>query len=104
MANNEERLGIHRVGVVGLGLLGRGITACLLAGDLNVFIFDRNQEMQSELLSYLEAVMSEIAEHRPKVAATCKAWRAHLCWASELKELKQCDLVIESISESLPIK
>jgi 3-hydroxybutyryl-CoA dehydrogenase len=104
MANYKEKTVIREVGVVGLGLLGRGITACLLAGGLNVIVFDRNQGIREELLSYLDATMNEIAEHRPAIAIQCNVWRQHLSWASDLQDLKQCDLVIESVSEMLSIK
>jgi 3-hydroxybutyryl-CoA dehydrogenase len=104
MANNETPT-IQRVGVVGLGLLGRGITACLLAGGgLDVIVHDRNQAMQEELPSYLHRVMEEIAEHRPSSSSCCADWRRRFHWAAGLDDFAACDLVIESVSELLTAK
>jgi 3-hydroxybutyryl-CoA dehydrogenase len=98
------QMGIRRVGVVGLGLLGRGITACLLAHGLEVVVYDREQVMREELRRYLQSVMEEIAEHRFALSASCADWRAHFQWADGLNEFVGCGLVIESVSELLAVK
>jgi 3-hydroxybutyryl-CoA dehydrogenase len=98
------QMGIRRVGVVGLGLLGRGITACLLAHGLEVVVYDREQGMREELPRYLQNVMEEIAEHRFALSASCADWRAHFQWADGLNEFVGCGLVIESVSELLAVK
>jgi 3-hydroxybutyryl-CoA dehydrogenase len=97
-------MAFHRVGVIGLGLLGRGITASLLAGGLEVVVHDRNEAMQEDILPYLQSVMEEIAEHRPASSARCSDWRERFQWASTLDGFKGCDLVIESVSELLSVK
>lgn len=97
-------MAVRRVGVIGMGLLGRGITACLLAHGLEVVVYERDRTMEKELLSYLEEVMEEIAEHRPALLAHCEHWREHFHWAAGLEEFKACDLVIESVSEVLAVK
>jgi len=95
---------IRHVGVVGLGLLGRGITASLLAHGLEVTVHDREQVMQQEVVPYLEGVMDEIAQHRPDCAAACSAWRTSFTWVAGLESFASCDLVIESVSELLGAK
>ncbi|MES2391620.1 MAG: 3-hydroxyacyl-CoA dehydrogenase family protein [Acidobacteriota bacterium] len=97
-------MNIRRVGVVGLGLLGRGITASLLARGLEVIVYDREPAMQQEIVPYLEGVMREIAEHRADCAAACARWREHFTWAAGLESFAGCDLVIESVSELLALK
>lgn len=95
---------IRRAGVVGLGLLGRGITACLLAHGLEVVVHDRDAGMEQELQGFLAGVMAEIAEHRPACDVACANWRQQLRWATELEAFAGCDLVIESVSELLAAK
>jgi 3-hydroxybutyryl-CoA dehydrogenase len=97
-------MAFRRIGVVGLGLLGRGITACLLAGGVEVIVHDRDQIMKEDILRYLQEVMHEIAEHRPTSAIDCASWRDRFQWAATLDEFSVCDLVIESVSELLAVK
>ena len=104
MAEGEKRMIVRCVGVVGLGLLGRGITACLLAAGLDVVVYDRDQAMQEEILSYMQSVMEEIAEHRPASSVHCDNWRERFHWASGLDEFEGCDVIIESVSEVLVVK
>jgi len=92
------------IGVIGLGLLGRGITASLLASGLDVVVHDRSETMQQEIEPYLDGVMHEIAEHRPAASAHGPQWRSHFRWAATLEEFHSCDLVIESVSEVLTVK
>lgn len=102
MKHGEKQTTARLVGVVGLGLLGRGISACLLASGLKVVVYDRDQGAHEEFLAYLRDVMHEIAEHRP--SAECDAWRDRIQWASRLDEFRDCELVIESVSEVLAVK
>lgn len=95
---------ICRVGVVGLGLLGRGITACLLAHGLEVIVCDREEAMQQEIVPYLEGALDEIAQHRPDCAAAGAEWRKSFTWAAGLESFAACELVIESVSELLAAK
>lgn len=95
---------IRRVGVIGMGLLGRGIAACLLARGLEAIVYDRDQTMEEPLLSYLNGVMREIAEHCPALLSHCAGWQERFHWAARLDDLKICDLAIESVSEVLAVK
>jgi len=104
MGDGNTQMEIRRVGVVGLGLLGRGITACLLANGLEVVVYDREQNMREELPRYLQNVMEEIAEHRPALSASCVAWSSHVQWANGLADFAGCGLIIESVSELLGMK
>lgn len=104
MERNELHITIRRVGVVGLGLLGRGISASLLAGGFDVIVYDHDLAMREELLSYMQSVMEEIAQHRPACSAACAKWREHFLWANNLDDFTECDLVIESVSEALAAK
>lgn len=100
--DREKPAEIRRVGVVGLGLLGRGIAACLLTGGYDVVAYDRDLKIQPDFFSYLQEVVGEIAEHRSD--ARCADWQERLHWAADLNEFGACDLIIESVSESLPVK
>lgn len=104
MGDRISHMEIRHVGVVGLGLLGRGITACLLAHGMEVVVYDREQAMQEEFLAYLRGVMQEIADHLPACAAKCAAWQDRLQWTADLHAFAECQLVIESVSELLELK
>ena len=72
---------VRQIGLAGLGFLGRGIALCLLNHGFDVIALEPN---------------SNALQHLPDSP------RFHL--ASGAKELAGCEMVIESISESLPAK
>ena len=51
---------IDPVGVVGLGLLGRGIAASLVAAGVHVLAFDISQPARQDALSFIENAIQEM--------------------------------------------
>lgn len=104
MSSIEAQQDVRRAGVIGLGLLGRGITASLLAGGLEVVAFDREPAVRSQIETFLSSAMSEIGAHRPECSLFCHNWRDRFTLANALESFADCDLVIESVSELLDVK
>jgi 3-hydroxybutyryl-CoA dehydrogenase len=95
---------IDPVGVVGLGLLGRGIAASLVGAGVHVVAFDISQQARQDAFSFIENAIQEMVCHdvlAPQAAAT---WPARLSICDSISLLKSCAFVIESVSEDLIVK
>jgi 3-hydroxybutyryl-CoA dehydrogenase len=90
------------VGVVGLGLMGRGIAASFLGAGLRVIAIDAREQSLTEARIYIETAMAEIARHGGPQHAV--PWADRYRVAGSVAELKDCAFVIESVTEDLAIK
>ncbi len=95
---------ISKVGVVGCGLMGSGITeAGILAGH-NVIVSEVNQEYLDRGLTRIrESLTRAVARKRIEPAEMERAL-AHLQWTLDLKELASCQLIIEAATENMELK
>lgn len=92
------------VGVIGLGLMGRGIAASLLGSGFRVIAVGRRQQTIEQAHVYIESAISEIASHREKPSMEAASWTERYSVSSSLADLKPCAFVIESIAEDLAVK
>jgi 3-hydroxybutyryl-CoA dehydrogenase len=90
------------VGVVGLGLMGRGITASFLGAGLRVIAVDTRPESLTEARVYIESAIAEMVKHGASQPAD--PWPDRYRVAHSLADLEQCAFVVESITEDLAIK
>lgn len=92
------------VGVVGLGLLGRGIAACLVARGVTVRVYDRNSGVADAARQHVQQAVGQLVERGgfPKTLNT--HWTDSYRAAASLQEFSDCDFVIESVQEDLHIK
>jgi 3-hydroxybutyryl-CoA dehydrogenase len=95
---------IDPVGVVGLGLLGRGIAASLVGAGVHVVAFDINQKARQEALSFIENAVQEMVHHGVLAPQTAAAWPEYLTICDSISLLKPCAFVIESVNEDLSVK
>ncbi|MCG8587310.1 MAG: 3-hydroxyacyl-CoA dehydrogenase family protein [Pirellulales bacterium] len=95
---------IECVGVVGLGLLGRGIAACLLGHGMRVVGYARSEESQSAALRSIEAGIEEMIEFAGFDPSLRETWRERYTAADTFKPLVDCTFVIESVVEDAEVK
>ncbi|TWU25422.1 putative 3-hydroxybutyryl-CoA dehydrogenase [Novipirellula galeiformis] len=89
-------MNVQLVGVIGLGLMGRGICAALLSRGIPVIAFDTRTDITTEVESHIETALREMKNSAH--------WRNHFHWASTLEALADCDYVVESLPEDLQLK
>jgi 3-hydroxybutyryl-CoA dehydrogenase len=95
---------IETVGVVGLGLLGRGIVACLLSRGLKVVAHTRSEQTRAEATQHVAHAIDELVSRGGVPAQLREQWRDRLINAAALDEFAACDFIIESVIEDLQAK
>lgn len=95
---------IDPVGVVGLGLLGRGIAASLVGAGVHVVAFDISEQARQEAVSFIENAVQEMIRHGVLAPHAAAAWPEHLTICNSISLLKSCAFVIESVNEDLSVK
>ncbi len=95
---------VQTVGIVGLGLLGRGIACCLLSHGLRVVAYTAEAAGFADARRHIATSIDELITRGGFPAALREQWRANYVEASSLSALCECDFVIESVFEDLQIK
>ncbi len=93
-----------QIGVVGLGLLGRGIAACFVAHGFRVIGFTRPATGFESARRYIPAALDELMAHQIPLPISPAEWRNYYSEAESLAAFADCDFVIESIPEDFDAK
>lgn len=91
------------VGLVGLGLQGRGIAACLLERGFEVVAVTRTRDEYAAALPVVEELIAELALHGGASQGLLQ-WQPRLIPAAAWESLEPCGFVIESVTEDLVVK
>lgn len=97
-------MSFHSVGVVGLGLLGRGIAACLVSRGLRVIAYDCRAEARRTARAHIDGAIQDLVRRGGFSESLLATWADHYMEADSLETLDQCDFVIESVTEDLATK
>ena len=93
-----------KIGIVGLGLMGRGIATCLVASGYSVIGYDRTRRQAANAAAHIREALGGLVKrkllNKKRAIAALGRFRA----VSSLDELKGCDFVIEAIRENLEEK
>ena len=95
---------MRTIGVAGLGLLGRGIAACLLSTGFRVIAYTRDEETRAEARRYIAAGIDDLVRRGGMPASLRAEWVGRYVEAMSVAEFAPCDFVIESIFEDLDAK
>lgn len=92
------------IGVVGLGLLGRGIVVSLLGCGFRVVACETRQQAQQDAHVYIENAIDEMISHGGLTSPKAASWVERYSVSNSIHTLKQCTFVIESIVEDIGAK
>ena len=95
---------IQKVGVVGCGLMGSGITQVVAQVGLPVVVREVNDQLLDKGLGIIEKSLSKFVEKGKLSADDKKAVLGRIQRTTAVSDLKDCDLVIEAITENPKIK
>ncbi len=92
------------VGLAGLGFLGRGIAACLLAHGYRVVAWTTGRDTHEQARDYIAMALREMEAHQVVSQEIATTWETRYLRASEFDAFAECSFVIESVTEDLGIK
>ena len=100
----RARQQLEPIGLIGLGLMGRGIASCLLSQGLEVIAYNRTANRASASLPHIDEALQELARRKIVTRAGIRNWKKRFHIGGSLADLKPCGFVIESVKEDLPLK
>jgi len=92
------------IGIVGLGLMGRGIAACLLSRGFRVVAYNRTAGRVRAARAFIGATLAELRRRKVTPPARVQGWEDRFHTARSCKGLAACTFVIESVKENLALK
>jgi len=95
---------IQRVGVVGLGLMGNGITQVVAAAGFSVVAREVNNELLEKGIKSIERSLQKFVEKNQLSDVERQNTLARIQRTTAVADLKDCDLVIEAITENPKVK
>ena len=95
---------IERVGVLGAGLMGHGITQVAAQSGYEVVVREVDQATLEKGIGRIEKQLARAVEKQKLGQEDADAVRARIQGTLDYGDLRDCDLVIEAITESLPLK
>lgn len=95
---------IRVIGVVGAGQMGRGIAQVAIQSGYDVRLFDAFQNALDFGSDFIKSQLKKGVEKGKWSDADATAALAKLKTVSDMKELKDCDLVIEAATENRALK
>ena len=95
---------IKRVGIVGSGTMGSGIAEVAAKNGYEVVLRSRSQSGADGMVQGLEKSLGKQVDKGKLSEADRDATLARVRGVTDLKELAECDIVIESVLEDLAVK
>jgi 3-hydroxybutyryl-CoA dehydrogenase len=95
---------IKTIGVAGLGLLGRGIAACLVGHGFRVVAFTRRETTHDEARAYIARAINDLVERAGFDSELLYEWTERYQPVSSLEPMAGSDFVIETVIEDVETK
>lgn len=98
----EDRF--HTVGVIGLGVMGRGIAETVASAGIEVIVVERNEKTLKAGLDGLAKDMDIEIKRWAKTSAEKRAVLSRVKGTVNLEGLKSCEIIIEAVDENFDLK
>jgi len=95
---------IKKVGVVGCGLMGRGIVQVCAQAGFPVVVSEVNDELLQKGLSAIEASLDRSVQKGKLTPQEKDATLSRIMGTTDISEFGDCDLIIEAAAENLDLK
>ena len=97
-------MNIQVVGVVGCGLMGSGITQVIAMSGFNVVVREVNDQLLDKGMGIIEKSLQKFVEKNQLTEVEKKNTLSRIKRTTAVSDLKNCDLVIEAVTENPPLK
>jgi 3-hydroxybutyryl-CoA dehydrogenase len=95
---------IKKVGVVGCGIMGAGITQVCAQSGYQVVVSEMNDELLNKGLAAINSVITNRVEKGKLSQQDKEAALSRIKGTTNTKDLGDCDLVIEAVIENMDLK
>ncbi len=92
------------VGIIGAGTMGIGIAQVAATNGCKVWVYDANPKQVETATVGLEKTLTKLVDKQKISAEKMTEILANISIATELKDFKDCELIIEAIIENKEIK
>ncbi|SIR16865.1 3-hydroxyacyl-CoA dehydrogenase NAD-binding domain-containing protein [Chryseobacterium sp. RU33C] len=92
------------VGIIGAGTMGIGIAQVAATNGCKVWVYDANAKQVETATVGLEKTLTKLVDKQKISAEKMTEILANISIATELKDFKDCELIIEAIIENKDIK
>lgn len=104
MPLREEEERIEYVAIIGAGVMGQGIAQTVASSGIDVLIIEKDEHhLKSGQDCLAESMDREIARWA-MTKSEKKSVLSRIKWSTDIKEIQDCDLVIEAVDEDLELK
>lgn len=97
-------MAIKKVGVIGCGIMGRGIAEVSARSGYDVTVSEINQELLNKGLAGIEGSLTRAVKGGKTTEEQKVATLKHIKGTTSIADFKDCDLVIEAAIERLDLK
>jgi len=95
---------LHRIAVIGGGMMGRSIATRVSQAGLNVVVREVHEERAAQVKAILEESLDRGIQRWSLTASEKKAILSRIEFTAELDRIRDCELVIETIQEDFAAK
>ena len=95
---------INKIGIIGTGTMGHGIAQVASCSGFEVLVKDVSDDRTKKGVSMIEKNWGRLVEKGKVPAEQVENAKKHIKICASLEELKDCDLIIEAVTENAQIK
>lgn len=97
-------MGNERIAVIGNGIIGHGVAQVFASAGHPVTMIGRSRPSLDQAIQKMRASLAEFVAHGLMSAAEAEAVPGRIKLSTDLPDARDADLVIEAVTEDLPLK
>ena len=95
---------VETIGLVGLGLMGQGIAACLISNGFHVIAYSRTKSREKEAQIHIAESLQKLILKKMITESEIVCWERRFQYVNQLDGLTDCPFIIETVGEDFDLK